>query len=85
VYFTLGWIDDGTPKGMFRFDEDFITDTLKNGYTGDTVNLHAWLTLPSMEIIDITLSTTISMLQGHKNQLGGVIIKRADDIKGFSY
>lgn len=85
VYFTLGWIDDGTPKGMFRFDDDFITDTLKNGYTGDTVNLHAWLTLPSMEIIDITLSTTISMLQGHKNQLGGVIIKRADDIKGFSY
>jgi hypothetical protein len=85
VYYTLGWIDDGTPKGLHKFDDDFIADKLANGHLDDTINIHAWLTLPSMEIIDLTLSTTFSILQGRKEGEGGVIVKKADEITGFSY
>ncbi|OVZ88295.1 hypothetical protein CBW54_09590 [Yersinia kristensenii] len=85
VYYTLGWIDDGTPKGLHKFDDDMIADKLANGHQDDTINIHAWLTLPSMEIIDLTLSTSFSILQGLKEGEGGVIVKKADEITGFAY
>ena len=85
VYYTLGWIDDGTAKGLFKFDDATIADKLANGHQDTTINIHAWLTLPSMEIIDLTLSTSFSILQGLKKGEGGVIVKKADDITGFTY
>ncbi|MFN1150169.1 hypothetical protein [Serratia liquefaciens] len=85
MYYTLGWIDDGTPKGLHKFDDDFIAERLANGHQDDTINIHAWLTLPSMEIVDLTLSTTLSILQGRKEGEGGVIVKKADEITDFSY
>lgn len=85
VYFTLGWVDDGTPKGVHKFDDAMIANKLANGHQDDTINIHAWLTLPTMEIIDLTLSTTFSILQGRKEGEGGVITKKADEITGFAY
>ncbi|HHO9701221.1 hypothetical protein [Citrobacter braakii] len=85
VYFTLGWVDDGTPKGVHKFDDAMIADKLANGHQDDTINIHAWLTLPTMEIIDLTLSTSFSILQGLKGGEGGVITKKADEITGFAY
>jgi hypothetical protein len=85
VYYTLGWVDDGTPKGVYKFDEDFITAKLKDGHQNDTINLHAWLTLPSMEVIDLTLSTTFAILQGYPEEAGGVLVKKADEFTGFAY
>lgn len=41
VYFTLGWIDDRTTKGMYKFDEDMISDKLKNGHQDSTMDIHA--------------------------------------------
>lgn len=85
VYFTLGWIDDGSERGLHKFDEEFIADKLKNGHQESTINIHAWLTLPTMEVIDLTLCTTFSILQNRKEGEGMVITKKADDMKGFSY
>lgn len=85
VYYTIGWIDDGTPNGLYKFDDDMIADKLANGHQDNTINIHAWLTLPSMEIIDLTFTTTISMLQGHKDGRGRVLVKKADEIIGVSY
>lgn len=85
VYYTLGWIDDGTSKGLYRFYEEAIADKLANGHHDNNINIHAWLTLPSMEIIDLTLSTSFSVLQGLKTGKGGIMVKKADDITGFAY
>lgn len=85
VYYTLGWIDDGTSKGIFKFDDEVIADKLENGHGSETINIHAWLTLPSMEIIDLTLCTTLCIIQGLKGGEGRVLVKKADDITGFSY
>jgi hypothetical protein len=87
VLYTLGWIDDGTERGMFKFDESFIADRLKSGHKSHVVNMHAWLTLPSMEVIDVTLATTVAIVQGKPEAGGGVVMGYADEftLRGFSY
>lgn len=85
VWVTLGWIDDNTDRGIYKFSEETIIEKLQNGHKEKTLDIHAWLTLPTMEIIDLTLSTTISILQGRREQAGGVIVKKAEDVTGMSY
>ncbi|WP_165841893.1 hypothetical protein [Paraburkholderia unamae] len=85
VMYTLGWIDDGTAHGMFKFDDAFITKMLRIGHNGGTVNLHAWLTLPSMEIIDVSLATTMGIAQKRPEMLGLTIIRPADELTGMAY
>ncbi|MBB6186654.1 hypothetical protein [Rhodanobacter sp. MP7CTX1] len=85
VLYTNGWVDDGTENGMFRFDEMFIEDRLRTYRTGGLVNIHAWLTLPSMEIIDVSLATSMAVLQGLPSGHGGVIAMHGDQTRGFSY
>jgi hypothetical protein len=83
--FTIGWIDDGTEKGMFKFDDDFIKTALLNEHTSTIVNLHAWITLPSMEVIDVAISTSMGVLQKRPEMNGRVIASYADGLKGLAY
>lgn len=85
VLYTIGWVDDGTEKGMFKFDDAFIADKLNNGHAGGTVNIHAWLTLPSMEVIDVALITSIAVLQKLPEGHGGVLAQHPDELKGMAY
>lgn len=87
VTYTIGWvsIDDGS--NLFKFDEEFITDKLSapKGFINGSVNIHAWLTLPSMEILDMSLPTSFAVLKNKPEGLGAVLAKHADSIIGFSY
>jgi hypothetical protein len=85
VLYTLGWIDDETEQGMFRFDEAFIAEKLRRGHAGGTVNLHAWLTLPSMEIIDVAFPTTMGIAQNRPEMFGRAITRHADELCGIAY
>jgi len=85
VLYTLGWVNYGTDEAMFKFDDAFIAKMLKYGYAGGALDIHAWLTLPSMEVIDVALSTTIAVLQNMPEGYGGVIAQPADGLKGFAY
>lgn len=85
VLYTLGWIDDETERGMFRFDDVFIADMLRTGHKGGSVNIHAWLTLPSMEIIDVSLATTMGFAQKRPEMLGLAITRPADELNGMAY
>jgi len=85
VLFTLGWIDTGTERGMFRFDEAFVAEKLRRGHLGSTVNMHAWLTLPSMEIIDVSLATSMGIAQNRPEMHGMAITRHADELKGMAY
>lgn len=85
VFYTIGWVDDMTPRGMFRFDEQFIKSKIETRHTGGSVNIHAWLTLPSMEIIDVSLSTSIGFFQNDPKMFGRVIARHPDELKGMAY
>lgn len=82
--FTLGWIEYENEK-LFKFDEDFIKKTLKDGHDSSQLNIHAWIALPSMEIIDFSLSTTFGFVKKRKEMFGGVIASHADELKGIKY
>jgi hypothetical protein len=85
VTYTVGWVDDETPKGIYHFDEKFIKDTLENGHPTNQVRLHTWLTLPSLEVIDVSLPTSMGVVQKKTELLGGVIAQKADALIGMKY
>jgi len=82
--FTLGWIDNGTAEGMFKFDETLIADILKNGCAHDALSVHAWITLPSAELIDLTIATT-AVKKNHPDGYMYVLAKHADELVGIEY
>ncbi|EMX4958083.1 TPA: hypothetical protein QHC21_002963 [Raoultella planticola] len=49
------------------------------------MDIHAWLTLPSYEIIDLTLSTTFAINNNQPENAGIFIAKKADDVTGLIY
>lgn len=85
VYYTIGWLkfDDG--EELYKFTEEDMRDLINNGKKGSTVRLHAWLTLPSYEIIDLTLTTTLCMQEKNPAGYGGILAKKADDVWDFAY
>ncbi len=85
VYYTIGWVDVDAGEPLFKFDDAFIREKLANGHSGSHIGLHAWLTLPSLEVIDISLPTSFAVLQNLKEGHGSVIAGPPDGLKGFAY
>lgn len=84
VYFTLGAveIEKGKPF-VFHLSEDDVKDLVRGGLKRPDLNLHAWLTLPSMEILDLSLPTSLNALLGWDNiEPGSVISGHADELSG---
>ena len=69
VYYTIGYvgIDD---QFMFKQTEESLFSMLKNGISGPSIRLHAWLTLPSMEILDFSFPTSYGRVNGNKRNDG---------------
>jgi len=91
VFFTIGWMrmldSDGIVKRLYEFDDDWVATCLKQGTSGGpTAKLHAWLTLPSMEIIDLSIMTSIAIVHELPEGLGGVLANHADElVNGVRY
>ena len=57
---TLGWIQDGG-KTLFKFTPDDLDKWTRDGIDNPLkLNLHAWLTLPGLEIVDFSLPLSIN-------------------------
>lgn len=80
AYLTLGWfrVDDWHP---YKFDDQWIAATLQHGISGTTAPIHAWLTLPSMEIIDLSIGTTIAIAHRLPKGVGEILAHHADELK----
>jgi hypothetical protein len=84
-YLTIGYVET-TDGFMFHQSEDDLEKILKNGINGSSLNIHAWLTFPTMEIMDLSLPTSYAIMKNNDNGLGGVIAAHADDlIDGLKY
>ena len=81
LFYTIGWISI-KHETMFHQNEESLNQLLKDGHQGGTVNIHAWLTTPAMEILDFTLPTSYAIANNTKDGLGGAIISPADDLTG---
>lgn len=79
VYYTLGYIElDG--RGVFQASEDELYQLVRNGYDGEKVNVHAWLTLDSGEILDFTFSTTYAIQCNYPNMEGKIMAIHPEDL-----
>ena len=82
AYLTIGDVrSEG--KWLCNADEATIAELLKIGpQHGGAVRLHAWITLPTMEIIDLTLPTSIGLQENIPDLVGSVVIKHVDELTG---
>lgn len=83
AYFTIGYFRiDGDYK--FKFSETDLQRWLADGHTGTAagLNLHAWLTLESLELIDATLPTSVGLSSKDSRLLGSVITCRPSELNG---
>ena len=54
AFFTIGWVELGRSRQWDQFDDAFISTMLTRGHGGGPVKVQAWLTLDSLEILDVT-------------------------------
>ncbi|MFA0013879.1 hypothetical protein AB4391_11065 [Vibrio lentus] len=85
-YYTLGSVVlEGNP--VFYTDLDTLKSYMvkENTNFNPAVNLHAWLTTPSGEIIDAALFTTLSVVRNQPELMGGVIASTNESLTDLSY
>ena len=87
AYLNIGDVSISGERA-FGVDDAYLDHLWHNKITPkEVVKLHAWLTLPSMEIIDVTLAATFLALSGkplerHGNFVAaGAIASHADELK----
>jgi len=81
VYYTIGYIGIDE-KFMFQQTEESLEAMLKNGIEGPSISLHAWLTLPSMEILDFSISTSYGKVNGIKKMMGAALALHPSELTG---
>lgn len=78
--YTIGYIEVNN-EPYFQSTENELLKMIqdkKPNYNDGGLKIHVWLTLPSMEIIDFTLPTTLNN-KFPKIPKGGVIMRHADE------
>lgn len=85
VYLTIGYVEfDG--DDMYKQNEDSLRMMIENGISGKSVDLHAWLTLPSMEILDFSLATSYGKRHGKHEMIGNVMAVHTNQLPaGLKY
>lgn len=79
LYFTLGYVQfEGRP--VFHMPTEKLKPMLKQNLSFQQVNLHAWLTLPSHEIIDLTFLTTVGVVNNIPDYIGRACASHPDDL-----
>jgi hypothetical protein len=83
-FFTLGYIKKPNIN-FFEFSEADVSGWLKNGLKKEVLNMHAWLTLPSGEIIDISFLHTMAVKFNKKLHIHVYIGDYSDKLKNMDY
>ncbi|MDH5179485.1 MAG: hypothetical protein OEZ39_05530 [Gammaproteobacteria bacterium] len=75
---TFGYLEVGG-QTIYKKSDKQLEEMFKHGAI-NTIGLHAWLTLPTYEIIDITFMTTFAVVKQQEHGIGGMIYGFADDL-----
>lgn len=75
--YTLGWMSYKN-QAIYRFGPEDVRRWIKHGIPDrQRVDVHAWLTLPSAEILDPSWLSTVGIVQNKRDLIGAVIIADA--------
>ncbi|MHB0818453.1 hypothetical protein ACYCFK_09255 [Stutzerimonas stutzeri] len=78
--YTIGYISAGS-ETLFEQTEEQMAALIKSGISQPQLNIHAWLTLPTCEIMDFTLPTTFAVTNKTKEGYGSVLAGHADRLR----
>lgn len=82
--FTVGAVTY-LDKTLFQFDEAQLSEWLKNGLPSPAEGVHAWLTMPTMEIVDLTWMYTMKATVPHVLPQDPIPIFGTPDNLGITY
>ena len=78
---TFGWVHE-PPNDYFKMSASDLRQLVRQPKAMNSLNLHCWLTLPSEEIIDVTLPTTQGYVLKRPEQYGLVLSKHWTEFTG---
>ena len=85
TYFTLGAVE-AFGKELYRFDDHQLQQWLRHGLPQPARNIHAWLTLPTMEIVDLTYLVTLKAVVPHLPIEHGIpVMGRVERVQGVTW
>lgn len=82
---TMGYVEYDSGKQIHYECIDSVLARVNNRCYQKEVNMHCWLTLPTLEIIDLTLPTTLAKIENKMENAGRIIAMHADELKGMKY
>lgn len=83
--YTLGWMSYHD-QPVYRFGQVDVRRWIAHGIPNRRkVDVHAWATLPSAEIIDPSWLSTVGIVQNKRDLIGAVIIADADQATAHQY
>ena len=83
-YYTLGWVSYAGER-LFHNDRQ-LSDWARNGLPDlNDVPLHCWITFPSGEMVDATISSVISMKNDNYDNFGKIMWGRSEELQDIQY
>lgn len=82
--YTIGHVKMGA-KTLFEQTEEQMEALIKGGIEHPQLQIHAWLTLPTCEIMDFTLPTTYAVINKTTDGYGSVLAGHADKLLNNVY
>ncbi len=83
--YTIGYVEY-SGKPIFKKTEGELSIIMQDKSRKNEANLHAWITLDSFEIIDLTILTTMANYLNEDSIRGQIIFENPDTLKnGLSY
>ena len=80
-YYTIGFVET-VERNISYQTEESLKKILQTGIQSQTLDIHAWLTLPTMEIVDFSFLTSYAVANRDPRGLGGLIANHADALTG---
>ncbi|SEG29785.1 hypothetical protein [Billgrantia desiderata] len=79
---TIGHVEMAEAVLFERSEEDYLAN-LEGTFLANLNQVHCWLTLPSMEIVDLTLVTSLAVIQQwDESYVGRPILRHGDELTG---
>ena len=81
LLYTIGYVSFGSETAFYT-DLPELKALLNRGQISGPLRLHAWLTMPSHEILDLTFGTTFGAVHGIKEIMGNATFLHPSELKG---
>ena len=81
LLYTIGYVSFGSETAFYT-DLPELKALLHRGQISGPLRLHAWLTMPSHEILDLTFGTTFGAVHGIKEIIGNATFLHPSELKG---